>query len=96
MDKQVIKSQQRELTGLFNEWDPLEIYSEEVRDEYDCCVTPILSKLHRGADKNELVSFLNKHFEEHIGINAKTIQVEEFIDRVINWWKLKNLKTSYS
>lgn len=96
MDKREIKNQQKELSSLFNEWDPLEVYSQEVTDEYDCCVNPIIFKLHKGAKRDELVSFLHKHFEEHIGINTKTIQVEEFVDKVINWWKSKNSKISYS
>lgn len=49
---------------------------------------PILVSLQKDADKNELTAVINKHLEEHIGLEAKHYRIEEFADKVLNWWKL--------
>lgn len=86
-DKNTFKIKQKELLALLNKWDPIGVHPEGQEDEYDCFVWPILSILQSGKGKNELVNFLNRHLEEHIGLEPRAHNSEEFADQIIHWWR---------
>lgn len=83
------KAQYQELIDLLNEWDPLNVSSETVKDEYDCFLGPILNTLQKNPSKEELVDVINKHLEEHVGVEAKNYDTEKFANKVLTWWRLK-------
>ena len=90
--KKAIAEEQKELICMLNEWDPIGILPGEggPLDEYDCFAGPILSLLHRGESKEKLITFLNEHLKNHIGLEPKFSKPTEFANKIMNWWNKKN------
>lgn len=87
MDSKKSKNKYRELIDLLNEWDPLDVSNTGIKDEYECFIEPMLNSLQKNPNKYELVDIINKHLEDHVGLEAKHYDTEEFADQVLNWWK---------
>lgn len=92
--KKGIADEQKELKQLLNEWDPIGVLPFEggPKDEYDCFSDPIISLLHKGKNKKEIIAFLNKHLKEHVGLDPKYSKPEEFADKIMHWWNKKQTK----
>ncbi len=90
--KQLITTEQNELNQLLNEWDPIGVAPSEggPKDEYTCFADPIISLLHKGINKDNLVSFLNNHLAEHIGLDPNNTDTEKFAAKIVLWWNKKN------
>ncbi|GGP41009.1 MULTISPECIES: hypothetical protein [Streptomyces] len=58
---------EKNLRQLLNEWDPVGV-ADEVPDEYDCLLAPLLGRLRRGADQAEIAAFLRTELVEHFGL----------------------------
>ncbi|WP_328891934.1 hypothetical protein [Streptomyces sp. NBC_00316] len=48
-------SVENDLRHLLNEWDSLGV-ADDMQDEYDCMLAPMLQRLHGGANETEIVS----------------------------------------
>ncbi|MFG2332730.1 hypothetical protein ACGFMM_24290 [Streptomyces sp. NPDC048604] len=70
---------------LLNEWDPIGV-ADEVPDEYDCMLAPVLKRLRAGADEAELGEFLRHHVEDHFGLTPLPSATEAAAARVVSWW----------
>ncbi|MCX5533495.1 hypothetical protein OG785_23445 [Streptomyces sp. NBC_00006] len=73
-----------DLRDLLNEWDPIGV-AELVQDEYDCMLTPILTRLKRGADRAELRDFLHHELTDHFGLPAPH-DADDVAARLTAWW----------
>ncbi|MDN3026070.1 hypothetical protein [Streptomyces sp. S.PB5] len=73
------------LRHLLNEWDPIGI-ADEVQDEYDCMLTPLLKRLRAGADRSEICQFLRHEMEDHFGLDPLGLRPDAMAVRVIEWW----------
>ena len=73
------------LQHLLNEWDPIGV-ADEVQDEYDCMLAPLLQRLRGGADQEEICAFLRHELEEHFGLTPLPSEPEAIAARVISWW----------
>ncbi|MFD5271662.1 hypothetical protein [Streptomyces sp. NPDC058335] len=73
------------LRHLLNEWDPLGV-ADEVQDEYDCMLLPMLQRLRGGADETEIGEFLRREVEEHFGLDPLGARPDAMAVRVIAWW----------
>ncbi|MFJ3666788.1 hypothetical protein ACIPSE_10080 [Streptomyces sp. NPDC090106] len=73
------------LRRLLNEWDPIGV-GDEVPDEYDCMLTPLLERLRRGAPEAEIADFLCRELGDHFGLDPVLSRPEAMAARVIAWW----------
>ncbi len=55
------------LRRLLDEWDPIGV-ADEVPDEYDCMLAPLLQRLRSGAGRTEIGEFLRHELEHHFGL----------------------------
>ncbi|MGX1267535.1 hypothetical protein [Streptomyces phaeoluteigriseus] len=75
------------LRHLLNEWDPIGV-ADDVQDEYDCMLGPLLRKLTAGADRAEIGGYLRHELEDHFGLGSVGLRPDAMADRVIAWWTL--------
>ncbi|MFC9082709.1 hypothetical protein ACFTY7_38060 [Streptomyces sp. NPDC057062] len=75
---------QRKLRDLLNEWDPIGV-ADLVQDEYDCLISPILSRLTHGAGRAEMSEFLGRELTQHFGL-SHPYDVDRMAERLTAWW----------
>ncbi|MFJ8754541.1 hypothetical protein ACIREO_35280 [Streptomyces sp. NPDC102441] len=73
------------LRHLLNEWDPIGV-ADDVQDEYDCMLAPLLQQLRDGADQQEIGDYLRHELEDHFGLDPLGLRPEAMASRVISWW----------
>ncbi|RAJ76897.1 hypothetical protein K377_06065 [Streptomyces sp. PsTaAH-137] len=73
------------LRHLLNEWDPIGV-ADEVQDEYDCMLVPLLQRLRRGADQAEIGEFLRHELVDHFGLTPLPSEPEAMAAKVTSWW----------
>ncbi|AVV46551.1 hypothetical protein PYK79_23370 [Streptomyces sp. ID05-04B] len=73
------------LRHLLNEWDPIGV-ADDVQDEYDCMLAPLLQRLRAGADRTEIGDFLKHELEDHFGVDPLGLLPDAMAVRVIDWW----------
>ncbi|MDQ0792825.1 hypothetical protein [Streptomyces sp. B1I3] len=76
------------LRHLLNEWDPIGV-ADDVQDEYDCMLAPLLQQLRVGADQTGIGEFLRHELEDHFGLDTLGtlgLRPETMAARVIVWW----------
>jgi len=76
---------ENDLRQLLNEWDPIGV-ADDVQDEYDCMLAPLLQRLLGGADQAEIGKFLRQDLEEHFGLDPLGLRPDAMAARVIDWW----------
>ncbi|MEA5364423.1 hypothetical protein VA596_33170 [Amycolatopsis sp., V23-08] len=70
------------LRYLLNQWDPIGVV-DEVDDEYDCLIAPLLSRLAAGGGRAEIGEFLWYELTDHFGLSdPETLGT----DRLVAWW----------
>ena|SRR5829696_609332 len=79
---------QEELRALLYEWDPVGVSREPdwPADEYDELLEPLRDRLAAGAAAGELAVFLERHVQEHIGLEPDVDREERFAERLVAWW----------
>ncbi|WKX71238.1 hypothetical protein [Streptomyces sp. XD-27] len=80
-----IPSTENDLRHLLNEWDPIGV-ADDVQDEYDCMLAPLLQRLRGGASQTEIGEFLRHELEDHFGLDPLGLRPEAMAARVIAWW----------
>ncbi|MFH8573928.1 hypothetical protein [Streptomyces sp. NPDC017993] len=78
-------STENDLRHLLNEWDPIGV-AEDVQDEYDCMLAPLLQRLRSGANQTEIGEFLRHELQDHFGLDPLGLRPEAMATRVITWW----------
>ncbi|MFD9292804.1 hypothetical protein ACFWBV_31990 [Streptomyces sp. NPDC060030] len=78
-------SVENDLRHLLNEWDPIGV-ADEVQDEYDCMLAPMLQRLRGGANETEISEFLRHEVAEHFGLDPLGARPEAMAIRVIARW----------
>lgn len=73
------------LRHLLNEWDPIGV-ADDVQDEYDCMLAPLLQRLRGGAGQSDIDVFLRRELEDHFGLDPLGPRPEAMAARVISWW----------
>ncbi|TJZ57438.1 hypothetical protein FCH28_08525 [Streptomyces piniterrae] len=73
------------LQHLLNEWDPIGV-ADDVQDEYNCMLAPLLQRLRGGAGQTEIGEFLRDELEDHFGLTPLPSDPEAMAARVISWW----------
>lgn len=90
--KKLIKTEEKELNQILNEWDPIGIlpFDGWPNNEYDCFIFPILSILHKDQGREKLESFIDEHLTEHMGMNSYEEDIKQISDKILLWWNSKN------
>jgi hypothetical protein len=78
-------SAEGELRRLLNEWDPIGV-ADDVQDEYDCMLAPLLQQLGSGAGRTEIGEFLRHELEDHFGLDPVGLRPDAVAARVVDWW----------
>ncbi|MDH6226790.1 hypothetical protein [Streptomyces sp. MJP52] len=78
-------STERALRRLLNEWDPIGV-ADDVQDEYDCMLAPLLGRLQQGAGRAEIGAFLTHESRDHFGLDPSLLRPDATAARVIAWW----------
>ncbi|MGW8884615.1 hypothetical protein [Streptomyces sp. NPDC055749] len=73
------------LRHLLNAWDPIGV-ADDVQDEYDCMLAPLLQQLRGGAGQAQIGEFLRHELEDHFGLTPLPSEPEAMAARVIYWW----------
>jgi hypothetical protein len=74
----------RDLLSLVNEWDPIGLLALGApRDEYDCLVGPLLTRLDRGDAAATIETWLSRHIPDHFGVAPH--DPGAFAARAIEW-----------
>ncbi|MCX5264665.1 hypothetical protein [Streptomyces sp. NBC_00199] len=79
-------SAEDDLRRLLNEWDPIGV-ADDVQDEYDCMLAPLLQRLRSGAGRTEIGEFLRHELEDHFGLDPLGLRPDAMAVRVVDWWK---------
>ncbi|MEU6374481.1 hypothetical protein [Streptomyces sp. NPDC046909] len=74
------------LRHLLNEWDPIGV-ADDVQDEYDCMLAPLLQRLRRGSGQAEICEFLRHELEDHFGLTPVPSEPEAMAARLVSWWR---------
>jgi hypothetical protein len=84
---------QEELRYLLNRWDPIGVYDELLdlpRDEYDCLIGPILTRLAAYDGRASYSEYLWNEIEIHFGLDPVRCGTDAFADRLQAWFAAKN------
>ncbi|MFF0204247.1 hypothetical protein [Streptomyces sp. NPDC005017] len=73
------------LRRLLNEWDPIGV-ADDVDDEYDCMLVPLLQMLSAGVDQRKLGEFLRHELEDHFDLSPVPSEPHAMAARVMSWW----------
>jgi hypothetical protein len=73
---------ENDLRHLLNEWDPIGV-ADDVQDEYDCMLAPMLQRLRGGANETEIGEFLRHEVEDHFGLGSLGLRPEAMA--IGNW-----------
>lgn len=73
------------LRHLLNDGDPIGV-ADEVQDEYDCMLTPLLRRLRGGVGQTEISEFLWHELEDHFGLTPLPSEPEAMAARLMSWW----------
>jgi hypothetical protein len=76
----------RGLRELLNEWDPVGV-ADDVEDEYDCMLAPLLGRLSRGAGRAEIGAYLRHELAEHFGLAPGGPEPDAVAARLTAWWE---------
>ncbi|MFF8381233.1 hypothetical protein ACF07V_34510 [Streptomyces sp. NPDC015661] len=79
-------STEDDLRRLLNDWDPLSV-ADDVQDEYDCMLAPLLQRLRSGGGRTEIGQFLRHELEDHFGLDPLGLRPDAMAVRVVEWWK---------
>lgn len=79
-------STEDDLRRLLNEWDPVDV-ADDVQDEYDCMLAPLLQRLRSSAGRTEVGEFLRHELEDHFGLDLLGVRPDAMAVRVVGWWK---------
>lgn len=88
-DRRSIVRQSRELSTLFEEWDPVGIYgsgSDVSAGEYWDLVHPTMGLLTRGASADAIAVVISDAAETSYGVTLPADTVRAFADRLVTWF----------
>jgi hypothetical protein len=89
LTKQESRERWSQLRGLLCEWDPIGVMDnpEAPRDEYDCLIGTLLTKLEDGEAGRELADFLRMETVNHFGLAAEHYDFPEVARRIQAWYE---------
>ncbi|MBZ5497159.1 MAG: hypothetical protein LAP85_12210 [Acidobacteriia bacterium] len=88
LSKRELRQRTAELRALMCEWDPIGVMDDPgwPRDEYDCLVGPVLTKLQAGASTSNIADYLRDEVRDHFGLSPKHYDFLAVASRVQSWF----------
>ena len=78
----------RELRDLLCEWDPIGVFADDPywpRDEYDTLIGPLLGRLQKGENPEQVRGYLTDELKDYYGIDAPST-TPDFAGRIFAWY----------
>ncbi|AUY53289.1 hypothetical protein [Streptomyces sp. CB01881] len=73
------------LRHLLDEWDPVGA-ADDVQDEYDCMLAPVVGRLHAGARRREIGASSWHEPADHFGFDPLGLRPDARAGRVVARW----------
>jgi len=94
VDTQEARHQVADVRALLLEWDAIGVADDvECRDEYDCLIGPLLSRLRGGADAAFLRDWITRERIDHFGLSPDHGADRALADALVVWWRRSNRTT---
>ena len=90
VDVQAFAALEGNLRYLLNRWDPIGVYDEELDfppDEYDCLISPLLTRLSNGDGAAEISEFLWYDLQDHFGLDPSPGGTDDFAAKIVVWFR---------
>jgi hypothetical protein len=83
-----------ELRRMFNEWDPIGVFlgdpeeeDEQLHDEYDCQIPPLMASLKAGHAAARIADSLKLQLKNHFGLDPTPSASHAFAEQIVQWWQ---------
>ena len=88
MTKQELTQRSSQLRELMCDWDPIGIMDHPgaPRDEYDCLVGPLLTRLASSESEADIAKYLRHQIVHHFGLSATDYDFNAVAKRVKAWY----------
>lgn len=89
LSKEESRKRWSEIRRLWNEWDPIGVISDDLRDEYDNYIGPGLRLLERKASEEEITAYLNQIVGEYMGLGDQGLinsNPQQFAQKLVSWY----------
>src|SRR5215471_16598479 len=83
LTKRELRQRSAQLNDLLHEWDPI---GRTPRDEYNCLVGPLLTKLQAGASEEDLTSYLRGEIVGHFGLSGEECDFPAVAKLIHGWF----------
>jgi hypothetical protein len=96
MNKKEVKSQQKELRIILNNWSFIGFKGILPEDEYDCLRDKIISVLYKSkSTKQDVKNTIRTELVEHFGMpEVGDTEIDNQVEIIWKWWKSKYNNTS--
>jgi hypothetical protein len=88
LTKQELRHRRSQLGELMCEWDPIGIMGnpDAPRDEYDCLLGPLLTRLQSSAPEVDIAGYLRDEIVSHFGLSSEHYDFHAVAKRVQAWF----------
>ena len=83
-----LRQRSSELRELMCDWDPIGImhHAGAPRDEYDCLIGPLLTRLESSASEADIAKYLRNEIVHHFGLSAADYDFNAVAKRIHAWY----------
>lgn len=88
LTKQELRQHWSQLRELMCDWDPIGIMdnADAPRDEYDCLIGPLLTRLASSASEVDIANYLRDEIVGHFGLSSTHDDFNAVAKRVQAWY----------
>lgn len=88
LTKRELRQRWSQLRELLCEWDPIGIMAnpDAPRDEYDCLLGPLLTRLQSSAPESDIATYLRHEITTHFGLSSEHYDFQAVAKRVQAWY----------
>jgi hypothetical protein len=86
----IVGDREQALRVLLNGWDPIGIQpglNGAPQDEYDCLLSPLLTRLERGDSAAAIAGFLRSELASHFGLDPDASGPDAFAAEMLTWYR---------
>jgi hypothetical protein len=87
LSRREIRQRSAQILALLSHWDPMGVSPDWVQDEYECMTGPLLTLMQRGAEQEEIASYLDAELDHHFGVRLTRDNALSMARRVLLWYE---------
>ena len=87
LSRREIRERSTQILALLSRWDPMRVSPDWVQDEYECMTGPLLTMLQRGAQQDEIATYLEAELDHHFGVGVDRDNALATARRVLSWYE---------